>query len=165
MAGRGAADDGRAPRAGAAPGAPGTVSALNTLRTAYAVDAAIMHERERLVVVRFGRPAAEACMLMDGLLLRVAARIRRMAIVYAVDTDEVPAFNDMYELSDPCSLMFFYRNRFLTCDYRTGEARKITFPIYVDDELIDIVRAMYYGAIRGRREVVAPHTYAQYARR
>jgi DIM1 family U5 snRNP protein len=30
-------------------------------------------------------------------------------VVYLVDISEVPDFNEMYELYDPCTVMFFYR--------------------------------------------------------
>ena len=33
------------------------------------------------------------------------------AVCYLVDTSEVPDFNTMYELYDPCTVMFFFRNK------------------------------------------------------
>lgn len=35
----------------------------------------------------------------------------RSAVIYLVDTTEVPDFNTMYELYDPCTCMFFFRNK------------------------------------------------------
>ena len=32
-------------------------------------------------------------------------------VIYLIDTTEVPDFNTMYELYDPCTVMFFYRNK------------------------------------------------------
>jgi hypothetical protein len=32
-------------------------------------------------------------------------------VIYLVDTTEVPDFNTMYELYDPCTCMFFFRNK------------------------------------------------------
>lgn len=33
------------------------------------------------------------------------------AVIYLVDITEVPDFNTMYELYDPCTCMFFFRNK------------------------------------------------------
>jgi len=45
---------------------------------------------------------------MDELLYKIAEDIRLFAVVYLVDITEVPDFNTMYELYDPCSVMFFF---------------------------------------------------------
>ena len=36
--------------------------------------------------------------------------------MYLVDITEVPDFNKMYELYDPCTIMFFYRNKHIMID-------------------------------------------------
>ena len=33
------------------------------------------------------------------------------AVIYLVDISECPDFNTMYELYDPCTVMFFFRNK------------------------------------------------------
>jgi hypothetical protein len=38
-------------------------------------------------------------------------KLKNLAVIYVVDLDEVPDFNKMYELYDPCTLMFFFRNK------------------------------------------------------
>ena len=35
----------------------------------------------------------------------------RAAVIYLVDISECPDFNTMYELYDPCTVMFFFRNK------------------------------------------------------
>jgi DIM1 family U5 snRNP protein len=40
-----------------------------------------------------------------------------------VDISEVPDFNTMYELYDPCTVMFFFRNKHIMVDLGTGAAR------------------------------------------
>jgi hypothetical protein len=37
-----------------------------------------------------------------------------------VDISEVPDFNTMYELYDPCTVMFFFRNKHIMVDLGTG---------------------------------------------
>jgi len=46
-----------------------------------------------------------------------------------VDIEEVPHFNTMYELYDPCTVMFFWRNRHIMVDFGTGDNNKIKWPI------------------------------------
>ena len=36
------------------------------------------------------------------------------AVIYLVDISECPDFNTMYELYDPCTVMFFFRNKVRT---------------------------------------------------
>ena len=37
------------------------------------------------------------------------------AVIYLVDVSEVPDFSTMYELYDPCTVMFFFRNKVSSC--------------------------------------------------
>jgi hypothetical protein len=45
------------------------------------------------------------------ILAGVADQIKNFAVLYLVDISEVPDFNTMYELYDPCTIMFFFRNK------------------------------------------------------
>lgn len=45
------------------------------------------------------------------ILSGVADQVKNFAVVYCVDISEVPDFNTMYELYDPCTVMFFFRNK------------------------------------------------------
>ena len=50
-------------------------------------------------------------MQMDEVLASVADKMKNFAVIYLVDITEVPDFNAMYELYDPCAVMFFFRNK------------------------------------------------------
>lgn len=67
-----------------------------------------------MVVIRFGHNWDETCMQMDEMLSSVADKMKNFAVVYLVDITEVPDFNAMYELYDPCTVMFFFRNKVRT---------------------------------------------------
>jgi DIM1 family U5 snRNP protein len=54
---------------------------------------------------RWESPHAAPYMLLTG----VSEQIKNFAVVYLVDISEVPDFNTMYELYDPCTTMFFFR--------------------------------------------------------
>jgi thiol-disulfide isomerase/thioredoxin len=70
-----------------------------------------------VVVIRFGHDWDETCMQMDEVLASVADKIKNSAVIYLVDITEVPDFNAMYELYDPCTIMFFFRNKVGRLEY------------------------------------------------
>ena len=82
-------------------------------------------------------------MVMDEMLYKIAEPVRLFAVVYLVDISEVPDFNVMYELYDPCSVMFFYRNKHIMVDFGTGDNNKLNFPLEEKQELIDILEEVY----------------------
>ena len=69
-------------------------------------------------------------------------------------------FNKMYELYDPCTVMFFYRNKHIMIDLGTGNNNKINWAISDEQELLDIVETVYRGAKKGRGLVVSPKDYS-----
>jgi DIM1 family U5 snRNP protein len=53
---------------------------------------------------------------MDEVLAGIVEKVKNFAIIYCVDIGEVPDFNTMYELYDPCTCMFFFRNKHIMID-------------------------------------------------
>ncbi|EGV65730.1 U4/U6-U5 snRNP complex subunit dib1 [Yamadazyma tenuis] len=133
---------------------------LPHLHTGWHVDQAILSEDDRLVVVRFGRDYDRDCMIIDELLYGVAEKVKNFAVIYLCDIEEVPDFNEMYELYDPCTVMFFYRNKHMLCDFGTGNNNKMNFLIKDKQELIDILEVIYRGASKGKGLVVSPKDYS-----
>ena len=64
---------------------------------------------------------------MDEVLSGVAGTIKNFAVIYLVDITEVPDFNTMYELYDPSTVMFFFRNKHIMIDLGTGNNNKINW--------------------------------------
>jgi DIM1 family U5 snRNP protein len=91
-----------------------------------------------------GNPAADRCRCAD------------FAVIYLCDIDEVPDFNSMYELYDTMTIMFFYRNKHMMCDFGTGNNNKLNWVLEDKQELIDIIETIYKGAKKGRGLVVSP---------
>ncbi|KAL6941863.1 U4/U6-U5 snRNP complex subunit dib1 [Hanseniaspora vineae] len=133
---------------------------LPHLHSGWHVDQAILHDQDRLVLVRFGRPQEKECMIIDEVLFQVAEKVRNFAAIYLCDIDEVPDFNDMYNLhDDPVTIMFFWRNKHMVCDFGTGENNKMDFSIDDEQEMIDIIETIYRGARKGRGAVNSPYDY------
>lgn len=133
---------------------------LPHLVTGWHVDQAILSEEERLVVIRFGRDWDPDCMRQDEVLYRIADRVKNFAVIYVCDLDQVPDFKAMYELYDPCTLMFFFRNKHMMCDFGTGNNNKLNWVLEDKQELIDILETIYRGAKKGRGLVVSPKDYS-----
>ncbi len=87
---------------------------------------------------------------MDETLLKVAEYLKNIAVIYLVDISRVPDFNTMYELYDPVSVMFFFRNKHMMIDLGTGDNNKINWPINNKQDFIDIVETIYRGAVKGK---------------
>lgn len=122
---------------------------LRHLPTGWDVDQAILWHKDVLVAIRFGHDNDPTCMHMDELLAGCAEKLKKFVVIYVVDITEVPNFNELYELRDPCSLMFFFRNKIVQIDYGTGENNKMTFVPETKQEFIDICEIAYIGATKG----------------
>lgn len=120
------------------------------------MDQAILSEEDRVVVIRFGHDWDPTCMRMDETLFGVSERVKNFAVIYLVDLTQVPDFNKMYELYDPCAVMFFYRNKHIMIDLGTGNNNKVNWAIENKQEMIDIIETVYRGASKGRGLVVSP---------
>ena len=80
-----------------------------------------------------------------------------------MDLTEIPDFNTMYELYDPCTVMFFFRNKHIMIDLGTGNNNKINWAMNNKQEFIDIVEVVYRGARKGRGLVVSPKGWCHLA--
>lgn len=65
-----------------------------------------------------------------------------------------------YELYDPCTVMFFFRNKHIMIDLGTGNNNKINWTLEDKQEMIDIIETVYRGARKGRGLVVSPKDYS-----
>ena len=129
---------------------------------AFYVDQAIMTEEERLVVIRFGDHKDLECQRQDKVLQQCAEKTRSWCVFYKCNNkrDRVPDFNQMYELYDRSTVMFFFRNKHMMCDFGTGNNNKINWVLDNKEEMIDILEVIYKGARKGRGLVNSPKDYS-----
>ena len=133
---------------------------LPHLKNGWEVDSAIISEEDKVVVIRFGHDYDSQCMIMDETLSNIAELVQNFATIYVVDITKVKCFNSMYELYDPCTVMFFFRNKHMMIDFGTGDNNKIKWPISDSQEMIDIIETVYRGARKGKGLVVSPKDYS-----
>lgn len=99
-------------------------------------------------------------MKMDEILYSVAEKVKQWCVIYVVDITQVPDFNAMYELYDPCTIMIFWRNKHMQIDLGTGNNNKINWALDDKQELLDILEVVYKGARKGKGLVVSPRDYS-----
>jgi DIM1 family U5 snRNP protein len=133
---------------------------LPHLNSGWEVDCAILSEEDKVVVIRFGHDYDPQCMIMDETLAAISEAVQNFAVIYLVDITKVKCFNSMYELYDPCSVMFFYRNKHIMVDFGTGDNNKLKWPISEKQEIIDIIEVVYKGARKGKGLVLSPKDYS-----
>jgi len=140
---------------------------LKHLRSGWDVDRHIVLEQEKLVCIRFSSFATtntahsdpvssqyhSAVARMDEVLVSVAEAVRKYCVIYAVDTNEVPQFNALYELGsgeEPFALMFFYRNDHIRMDVDSGNTNKINFIVDDRESLIQLLEEAYVVGKKGK---------------
>ncbi|EFA83054.1 thioredoxin-like U5 small nuclear ribonucleoprotein [Heterostelium album PN500] len=133
---------------------------LPHLKSGWAVDQAIVMEEDRVVIMRFGHDWDPDCIKQDETLFAIAEKVKNMAVIYVVDITEVNDFNKMYELYDPCTTMFFYRNKHIMIDLGTGNNNKINWPLTNKQDMIDVIETVYRGARKGKGLVISPKDFS-----
>ena len=133
---------------------------LPHLGSAWAVDQAIITEEEKVVMIRFGHDYDPQCMEQDEVLFSIAEDVRNFCVVYLVDITQVPDFNDMYELYDACTMMFFFRNKHIMVDTSTGNNNKINWVVHDRQDVIDLIEVVYRGARKGKGLVVSAKDFS-----
>jgi DIM1 family U5 snRNP protein len=123
---------------------------LPHLGSGWAVDQAIITEEEKVILIRFGHDYDSKCMEQDEVLYSVAEDVRNFCTIYLVDITQVPDFNDMYELYDACTVMFFFRNKHIMVDTGTGNNNKINWVVNDRQDVIDLIEVVYRGAKKGK---------------
>ncbi len=89
-----------------------------------------------MVVIRFGHDWDQECIKQDETLYGIAEKLKNYAVFYLVDITQVPDFVKMYELYDPCTVMFFFRNRLIQIDLGTGNNNKIDWALEDKQEMV-----------------------------
>ncbi|CAK7262744.1 Dimethyladenosine transferase [Sporothrix epigloea] len=133
---------------------------VHDLESGWHVDQAILYDQERVVVILFGNPNEIDVMVQTEMLRKIAPDVVNFATLYTCDISKVKDFNKMYELYDPCTLMFFWRNKHVMIDTGTGNNNKVNFLVRSKQELIDMIEVVYRGAKKGRGLVVAVNDYS-----
>ena len=134
---------------------------LRRLTSNWDVDKTIALEEKKLVIIRFGTDWDHQCMQVDDMLAKVEYDLSNFADIYLVDITEVTGFNELYELHDPCTIMFFFRNKHIKVDFGTGNNNKINWVINNKQDFIDVVEEIYRGVAKGKNLIISPINFGK----
>lgn len=105
---------------------------LSHLTNISEVDQAILTEDNRVVILRFCTDWDPSCKTMDELLHSISDTIKTFSVIYLVDITQVPEFIKMYELYDPCTIIFLYRSKHIMADLSNGTKRKAIWKLKIN---------------------------------
>mmetsp|Transcript_48845 Transcript_48845/g.109845 ORF Transcript_48845/g.109845 Transcript_48845/m.109845 type:complete len:143 (-) Transcript_48845:84-512(-) len=134
--------------------------AVPHVHTAFSVDQAVTGEQSKVVCLRLGTDWDPNCMKMDEVLAGAMPSLETLCNIYAVDVREVPECVSEFQLSEPMTLIFFFRGKPLRVDLGAGATPKLTSVIENRQEFVSLVEAVHRGATQGRDVITAPRDYS-----
>jgi len=136
------------------------ISKMQTLKSSLELDRAILNEKHRLIVIRFGDENDVETLYMDEVINKSIESLNNIAVFYKMDLKTAEEVVSIYELIDPCSLMFFFRNKHIMVDLGTGNYNKINWLFNSKQDCIDIIETIYRGVIKGKTLIFFNHNYS-----
>eukprot|EP00656_Telonema_subtile_P019984 TRINITY_DN2116_c0_g1_i14.p1 TRINITY_DN2116_c0_g1~~TRINITY_DN2116_c0_g1_i14.p1 ORF type:complete len:140 (-),score=31.77 TRINITY_DN2116_c0_g1_i14:417-836(-) len=124
-----------------------------SIHTGWGVDSAILDEEERLVLIRFGRAGDPTCRQTDEVLIAIANEVSLHASIHLVDVDEVADFNAKYELYDPCTVMFFFKNKVMSLEFGYGPSSCINWAMKDCEWAVNAIRTIHESILKGKATV------------
>ncbi|KAJ3672935.1 hypothetical protein LUZ60_006309 [Juncus effusus] len=131
---------------------------LPTLRTKRAVDTAIRDTLDKVLVLRFGRADDSACLHLDDVLLKASRDISRFGEISLVDIDseEIQVYVKYFDITIFPSTVFFFNAHHMKMDSGTADHTKWIGSFQSKQDFIDVVEAIYRGAMKGKLIVTCP---------
>ncbi|KAM6565153.1 hypothetical protein CsatB_025151 [Cannabis sativa] len=131
---------------------------LKTLRKKNEVDSIIRDTLEKVLVLRFGRPSDSASLHLDDVLCKSAREVSKFATVALVDIDseDVQVYVNYFDITFIPSTIFFFNAHHMKMDSGTADHTKWVGAFHQKQDFIDVVEAIYRGAMKGKLIVHCP---------
>ncbi|KAF8701527.1 hypothetical protein HU200_033552 [Digitaria exilis] len=131
---------------------------LPTLRQKREVDAAIRDTLDKVFVLRFGRAEDAACLHLDDILAKSSWDISKFASVALVDMDseEIQVYIDYFDITLVPATIFFFNAHHMKMDSGTPDHTKWIGSFSSKQDFIDVVEAIFRGAMKGKLIVSCP---------
>merc|ERR1712107_934475 len=91
----------------------------------YAVEQALISEKNRVVCLRLGTDFDPTVMQLDGALADAMSVPGEVCALHLVDLREVPEVVQFFQISEPCCLIFFWQAKALKIELGAGPQEKI----------------------------------------
>ncbi|XP_054819566.1 uncharacterized protein LOC129318690 [Prosopis cineraria] len=131
---------------------------LTTLKKKHDVDTVIRDTLEKVLVLRFGRSSDPACLVLDDILSKSARDVSKFATVALVDVDskDIQVYLKYFDITLIPSTVFFFNAHHMKMDSGTADHTKWIGTFHRKQDFIDVVEAIYRGAMKGKPIVKCP---------
>ncbi|BAB02884.1 unnamed protein product [Arabidopsis thaliana] len=123
---------------------------LKTLTTKEEIDRVIRDTIDEVLVLRFGRSS-------DALAksVRDVSKFAKVALV-DVDSEDVQVYVKYFDITLFPSTIFFFNAHHMKLDSGTADHTKWVGAFHIKQDFIDVVEAIYRGAMKGKMIVQCP---------
>ncbi|XP_020589854.1 thioredoxin-like protein 4B [Phalaenopsis equestris] len=131
---------------------------LRTLTTKREVDTVIRDTLDKVLVLRFGRASEPVCLQLDDILAKSSQEISKFAIIalVAIDAEEVQVYAKYFDIVLIPSTVFFFNAHHMKMDSGTADHTKWVGSFHCKQDFIDVVEAIFRGAMKGKLIVNCP---------
>ncbi|KAF5930612.1 hypothetical protein HYC85_031485 [Camellia sinensis] len=131
---------------------------LRTLRKKREVDSIIRDTIDKLLVLRFGRSSNPLCLQLDDILSKSAREVSKFATIALVDIDseDIQVYVKYFDITLIPSTVFFFNAHHMKMDSGSADHTKWVGAFHEKQDFIDVVEAIYRGAMKGKLIVSCP---------
>ncbi|KAL8170305.1 hypothetical protein V2J09_022109 [Rumex salicifolius] len=131
---------------------------LPTLTKKGELDAIIRDTIDHVLVLRFGRDSDSVCLHLDDILSKSARDVSKFATIAMVDIDseDLQVYVNYFDITFIPSTIFFFNAHHMKMDSGTADHTKWIGEFYKKQDFIDVVEAIYRGAMKGKQIVTCP---------
>ncbi|KAK9137238.1 hypothetical protein Sjap_007832 [Stephania japonica] len=131
---------------------------LQTLTKKQEIDCAIRDTIDKVLVLRFGRASDAVCLQLDDLLAKSSREVSKFVDVALVDIDseDFQVYVKYFDITLIPSIVFFFNAHHMKMDSGTADHTKWIGSFQRKQDFIDVVEAIYRGAMKGKLIVNCP---------
>ncbi|KAL5702540.1 hypothetical protein ACHQM5_027749 [Ranunculus cassubicifolius] len=131
---------------------------LPTLTKKSLIDSMIRDTIDKVLVLRFGKASDLVCLQLDEIISKSARDVSRFASVALVDieSEDVQIYVKYFDITLIPSTIFFFNAHHMKMDSGTADHTKWIGEFHRKQDFIDVVEAIYRGAMKGKLIVSCP---------
>ncbi|GAB4841314.1 Thioredoxin-like protein 4B [Ancistrocladus abbreviatus] len=131
---------------------------LPTLTKKGEVDSIIRDTIDKVLVLRFGRSSDAVCLQLDDILSKSSRDVSKFASIALVDvnSEDIQAYLKYFDITLMPSTVFFFNAHHMKMDSGTADHTKWIGAFHRKQDFIDVVEAIYRGAMKGKLIVTCP---------
>ncbi|XP_052187883.1 uncharacterized protein LOC127798388 isoform X2 [Diospyros lotus] len=131
---------------------------LTTLMKKREVDSIIRDTIDKVLVLRFGRSTDHICLHLDDVLSKSVREVSKFATIAIVDIDseDLQVYIKYFDITLIPSTVFFFNAHHMKMDSGSADHTKWIGSFQSKQDFIDVVEAIYRGAMKGKLIVTCP---------